>query len=102
MHLMDTLETAWSFGISIHPAKMEELETDISRDPYVIKSFTRIIDMWLPLTFAVNSLNRSMGHPDFYPFVISSVVIDKLRFIHETVKNGRPAKSSGINTPISS
>ena len=102
MHLMDTLETAYSFGISIHPAKMEELDTDISKDPYVIKSFTRIIDMWLPLTFAVNSLNRSMGHPDFYPFVISSVVVEKLRFIHGTVKNGQPVKQAGTNTPISS
>jgi hypothetical protein len=87
MHLMDTLETAYSFGISIHPAKVEELDANISKDPYAIKSFQRIIDMWLPLTFAVNSLNRSMGHSDFYPFVISSVVVEKLRFIHETVKN---------------
>ena len=95
MHLMDTLETAYSFGISIRPAKMEELDADISKDPYVIKNFQRIIDMWIPLTFAVNSLNRSMGHPDFYPFVISSVVVEKLRFIHETVKNCQPAKPSG-------
>jgi hypothetical protein len=87
MHLMDTLETAYSFGISIHPAKVEELDANISKDPYEDKKFQRIIDRWLPLTFAVNSLNRSMGHSDFYPFVISSVVVEKLRFIHETVKN---------------
>lgn len=92
MHLMDTLETAYSFGISIHPAKVEELDANISKDPYAIKSFQRIIDMWLPLTFAVNSLNRSMGHSDFYPFVISSVVVEKLRFIHETVKGYQPGK----------
>lgn len=37
---------------------------------------------WLPLTFAVNSLNRSMGLSDLYPFVLSPAVIEKLRFIH--------------------
>ena len=26
---------------------------------------------WLPLAFAVNSLNRSMGHRDLYPFVLA-------------------------------
>lgn len=87
MHLMDTLETAYSFGISIHPVKTDELDADISKDPYALKDFHRIIEMWLPLTFAVNSLNRSMGHADFYPFVISPAVIQKLRFIHERVNS---------------
>ena len=27
-----------------------------------------LVEAWLPLTFAVNSLNRSMGQTDFYPF----------------------------------
>jgi hypothetical protein len=35
-----------------------------------------------PLTFAVNSLNRSMGQPDLYPFVLSQGVIAKLGYIH--------------------
>jgi hypothetical protein len=40
---------------------------------------------WLPLTFAVNSLNRSMGQPDLYPFVLSPTVIGKLGFIHTRI-----------------
>ena len=32
---------------------------------------TRIIDAWLPLTYAMNSINRSMGLQDFYPFVLA-------------------------------
>lgn len=80
MHLMDTLETAFSFGIGIH---RREMETEVTSDPYTIADFDTIIKMWFPLTFAVNSLNRSMGHADFYPFIISGPVIEKLRFIHE-------------------
>ena len=46
-------------------------------------NFDRLIKRWLPLCFAVNSLNRSMGHADFYPFILSAAVVEKLRFIHE-------------------
>jgi hypothetical protein len=44
-----------------------------------------IIDAWLPLTFAVNSLNRAMGNQDLYPFVLSPTVIGKHGFVHEVV-----------------
>jgi hypothetical protein len=46
----------------------------------------RIIDTWLPLTFAVNSINRSMGQPDLYPFVLPPPVIWKLAFLHERIR----------------
>ena len=85
LHMMDTLETAYAFGIDINPQKVKEpdMQAEINRDPYTIKDFNRIVKLWLPLTFAVNSLNRSMGHQDFYPFIISEPVIAKLKFIHE-------------------
>lgn len=80
MHMMDTLETAWSFGIGI---QRPEMKTTINEDPYTTADFKNIINRWYPLTFAVNSLNRSMGHADFYPFIISTPVIEKLQFIHD-------------------
>ena len=42
---------------------------------------TQLIDAWLPIAFAVNSLNRSMGQPDLYPFVLAPAAIEKLAFI---------------------
>ncbi len=90
LHMLDTLETAYAFGIRIDPKKSkdeQDLQVNISKDPYHADNFDQIIKMWLPLTFAVNSLNRSMGHPDFYPFIISSPVTEKLRFIDEIIKN---------------
>ncbi len=80
MHMMDTLETAWSFGIGV---QLQATATIIHDDPYTIQNFNSIVERWFPLTFAVNSLNRSMGHPDFYPFVISAKVVEKLKFIHD-------------------
>jgi hypothetical protein len=85
LHMMDTLETAWSFGIRIDPVEVDEtdgLKASITKEPYGITDFNRLITRWLPLCFAVNSLNRSMGHPDFYPFILSDPVIGKLGFIH--------------------
>lgn len=38
---------------------------------------------WLPLTYAINSINRSMGQPDMYLFVLSSQAVEKQRFVPE-------------------
>ena len=47
------------------------LEAEIAFDPYRARNFDRLVQAWLPLTVAVNSLNRSMGQPDLYPFALS-------------------------------
>lgn len=80
MHMMDTLETTWSLGIGVNPTNKQ---AEVYSDPYTTTNFNDIINRWFPLTFAVNNLNRSMGQADFYPFIISTPVIEKLKFIHE-------------------
>jgi len=37
------------------------------------------------MSFAMNSINRCMGQPDFYPFVLSPPAIAKLGFVHELI-----------------
>ncbi len=44
-----------------------------------------MIGGWFPLTYVLNNLNRGMGLPDGYPFVLSAPAVDKLRFVHEVV-----------------
>jgi hypothetical protein len=46
------------------------------------------------VTLALNSLNRSMGMKDAYPFVLSPKVLEKLRFVHEIIQARRPNESS--------
>jgi hypothetical protein len=93
LHIVDTLEMAASFGVSIHPKLSRDpaLQTDISFDPYVEPDLANIVEAWLPLAFATNSLNRSMGQPDLYPFVLSDPVIEKLGFIHDIIRAPRGA-----------
>ena len=88
LHIVDTLEMAAAFGIRIAPdiAEDDAMETEISFDPHRVADIQRIVDAWLPLTYAVNSLNRAMGQPDLYPFVIPPPVVDKLAYIHGLVR----------------
>jgi hypothetical protein len=85
-HMVDTLETANGFGVRMRPKlkKNNDLAMVVDFDPHAAE-MDRIIDAWLPLTFAVNSINRSMGLADLYPFVLEPPVIVKLAFVHERI-----------------
>jgi hypothetical protein len=88
LHIIDTLEMASAFGITVKPrlTRDESLSAVIDLDPYNPDArMSEIIDSWLPLTFAMNSLNRAMGNPDLYPFVLSPTVVTKLAFVHDVV-----------------
>jgi hypothetical protein len=87
LHIVDTLETAQSFGVQIRPRpwRVTEQTAAMDFDPHGAASIEQLIAAWLPLSFAVNSLNRSMGQPDFYPFVLSPAAIAKLGYVHGLV-----------------
>jgi hypothetical protein len=89
LHMFDTIETARSYGLALRPKKasgvpvpaVDAVRTDPNR-------FEDLISAWFPLTLAVNSLNRSMGLADLYPFVLSERAIEKLRFVHDVLEKG--------------
>lgn len=86
LHLTDTLETARACGMMLRPHRPDEPVLNKSKviEP-AASEFDRVIDEWLSLTYILNNLNRGMGLPDGYPFVLSPPAITKLRFIHETI-----------------
>jgi len=85
LHMIDTLETAHACGLSLKPRKKEEPEMVITAPPLKIDSFDEIISDWFALTYVLNSLNRSVGTPDSYPFKLPTPVQEKLHFIHKVV-----------------
>jgi len=97
LHIVDTLEMASAFSIRVRPRVQAEstLSSTINLNPYGVDNFQMIIDDWLPLSFAMNSLNRAMGHMDLYPFVLSPAVIEKLGFVHSTIRSGREIRGPG-------
>jgi hypothetical protein len=100
LHVWDTLETARSYGISLQPrpkggAQMASVETTAIDD----HDFDELISAWMPLTLALNSLNRSMGLPDLYPFVLAEAALAKLRFVHDTIVEARHAEARPSRGP---
>lgn len=87
LHIVDTLQTAVSYGVVINPATVRDgsLTQGFDFDAYSPVDFEQLINAWSPLTIAVNALNRSMGQQDMYPFVITPAIADKLAFIHRLV-----------------
>jgi hypothetical protein len=86
-HMVDTLETAAAHGLSVRPQISKggaRLSANIDFDPHGA-SMDRLVEAWLPLTFAMNSINRSMGLQDLYPFVLTPAVIVKINFVHTRI-----------------
>ncbi len=86
LHIADTLETARSFGMAIDPRRgHREMATEVGFDPYRARSAQQLADAWVPLSIAINAIQRSMGQRDTYPFVMSAPVITKLNYVNKLV-----------------
>jgi hypothetical protein len=91
LHIRDTLQTAASYGIVVGgPDAVTSPDAPLEATPHEDPSgFAEIERTWLPLTYALNAVNRSMGKDDLYPFYLSETVWAKLRFVHGLVVAGR-------------
>lgn len=91
VHMVDAVETAESEGIeprasgfsfgAVWPFK--------TYDVYREAGFETLRERWIPLTIALNRLNRSMGHNDFYSFVTPEAAYEKLAFVHRLIRDFR-------------
>ncbi|MDP9118368.1 MAG: putative zinc-binding peptidase [Actinomycetota bacterium] len=89
LHIRDTLQTCAAWGVSIAGP---DLDLSVAWDAQLAAlpteeadEFGGIVRTWLPLTYALNAVNRSMGKDDLYPFVLPPMVLEKLRFVHVVV-----------------
>lgn len=70
LHICDSIETAREYGL---------LTVGTLND---FSHFGDIVTgIWIPLSIALNQMNRSMGKDDVYPFVIPPPVLEKLDFV---------------------
>lgn len=79
LHIRDTLQTAAAFGIEVHGPVVDADPAEVDGD----EDIATILAEWLPLTYALNAVERSMGKDDLYPFVLAPEVVAKLGFVHE-------------------
>ena len=76
LHIVDTLATIGSFDMTIGVPSAA-----VGFDPFAADTAT-LIGAWIPLAFAINAVNRSMGQPDLYPFRITPQIVLKLDFVN--------------------
>jgi len=86
LHMVDTLETAKSHGLTVRAPAGDKPGERIVTDRLAFLDFESLATGWNAVTLALNSLNRSMGMKDAYPFVLSAPVLEKLRFVHELIR----------------
>jgi hypothetical protein len=89
LHILDTLESALCTGVAIQPRRIHEpmWKPNLPSGALPLQSFDQMIEGWFPLTYMLNNLNRCMGLNDAYPFVLSTPVLHKLRFVHESIQD---------------
>ena len=101
LHMVDALETARAYGLSLRPGPAPGQPTaEILTDPYTVTDFDTLATAWFPLTVAINSLNRSMGHRDFYSFVLPPPTLSKLAFVHDVIRESASTGETPAGWPV--
>jgi hypothetical protein len=85
LHIVDALESAHSFGISLRPKGGAIVAPDLDYDPYQVADFDQLVDTWIPLSVALNTIHNAMGERPLYPFILSPKVRTKLSFVHRLI-----------------
>ncbi len=88
LHIVDTLDTATACELVLAPDHVNLPELS-DHTAVTEASFDNLMQRWFSLTYVLNSLNRSMGMQDAYPFVLAPTVITKLRFVHDVIESNQ-------------
>jgi hypothetical protein len=101
LHMVDLLETASSYSTKIAVPGGSDEEAEEVANPFEDETvdFDHLVDQWIPVTLLLNSLNRSLGQEDAYPFALSKEALEKLRFVHNVIHEVRAAKRMKADAP---
>ncbi|SFV00623.1 hypothetical protein SAMN05216350_11246 [Polaromonas sp. YR568] len=103
LHMRDAIDTALSFGLSVDHFDLEftPFTIDALHQPEhpEAEQFLTFLNHWTRLTTMLNEMSRSMGQPDFYPFILPTEVVAKLHFIHLVVSSGSWLQEQGNAQP---
>jgi hypothetical protein len=69
-HICDTIQSASDYSL-----------TTVSASTAFSQFRDVVVGISVPISVALNMINRSMGHEELYPFVIPDAVLDKLDFV---------------------
>ncbi|MCU1437058.1 MAG: hypothetical protein JWP66_145 [Naasia sp.] len=91
LHIADGLETAATVGVYIAgpsgvSAPLAGSITSSGAASIAELAMPEILARWHGFALGMNAMNRSMGEPDLYPFVITAAVAEKLDYVHTLVR----------------
>ena len=95
LHMVDLLETAASYStrLVVPGSEADEIEEVVNPFDTGAGDFDQLVEQWIPLTLLLNSLNRSLGQDDAYPFALTSGALNKLRFVHDLIQSPQPRRA---------
>ncbi len=93
LHVHDALQTAAAHGVHVDGPTLETADpVSLASTPeHAPSGIGAMLQAWIPLTYALNAISRSMGTRDLYPFVLGPQIETKLAFIDSLVRAGVPA-----------
>ena len=80
--IFECLETAHEIGLT-------------DENPFSME-ISEILDMWRRISTKLNQLNRSIGLPDAYPFVITSRIEQKILYVASLMKSLKSYEASSM------
>jgi hypothetical protein len=94
LHIVDALETSDAYELQVkRPPSAPEPGSGEGRFS------DRVAQRWLPIAYALNAVNRSLGEPDLYPFVLGTVALAKLDHVDRCIAAGPTARVVPVGTP---
>ncbi len=104
LHVRDTLQTAASWGVRVDgPSVVTADLAPLESEPRAVGGDVgEMLEAWIPLTYALNAINRSMGALDLYPFVLGPAVERKLEFVGGLIAAGGSPAGPPVAAPAGS
>lgn len=102
LHMIDLLETSASYATQVTVPGIYGAQLSHAVDPFgkPAPDFNTMLGHLVPLTLVLNSLTRSLGQPDAYPFALAENALAKLRFVHEVVSSVSSVSTGAAPPPV--
>ncbi len=91
--VVDAVQTAGSWGLSLDGHAKALPPDDLEPQSVPVESL--VIEHWLPVAQFLNAMNRSLGLPDSYPFLIPQRVLEKMKLVQTLLANAANLELSG-------
>ncbi|MCK7594787.1 zinc-binding metallopeptidase family protein [Pseudomarimonas salicorniae] len=90
LHMVDLIQTARAWQLEVGAFDDSRMLALLPESSSLTPEFIDLLKRWTPLTLVANSLNRSLGQGDAYPFALPYTALRKIQFVHDVVKPFHP------------